>query len=109
MIPWKRKWPPALVFLAGIFHGQRSLAGYSPCGHKESDTTEPLSTAHIYISTDKDQTCASGQVRELNLRLLDYIGIGLQLVASQAPKIKTKILSEENHLLKCSETKTNQR
>ena len=21
-------------------HGQRSLAGYSPCGHKESDTTE---------------------------------------------------------------------
>jgi len=27
-------------------HGQRSLAGYSPWGHKESDTTEPLRTAH---------------------------------------------------------------
>ena len=27
-------------------HGQRSLAGYSPWGHKESDTTERLSTAH---------------------------------------------------------------
>ena len=26
-------------------HGQRSLAGYSPWGCKESDTTEPLSTA----------------------------------------------------------------
>ena len=26
-------------------HGQRSLAGYSPWGHKESDTTEWLSTA----------------------------------------------------------------
>ena len=26
-------------------HGQRSLAGYSPWGHKESDTTEGLSTA----------------------------------------------------------------
>ena len=25
-------------------HGQRSLAGYSPWGHKESDTTERLST-----------------------------------------------------------------
>ena len=25
---------------------QRSLAGYSPWGHKESDTTEQLSTAH---------------------------------------------------------------
>ena len=27
-------------------HGQRSLAGYSPCGRKESDTTDRLSTAH---------------------------------------------------------------
>ena len=25
---------------AGKSHGQRSLAGYSSCGHKESDTTE---------------------------------------------------------------------
>ena len=28
--------------LVGEFHGQRSLAGYSPWGHKELDTTEPL-------------------------------------------------------------------
>ena len=28
------------VFLSGESHGQRSLAGYSPWGHKESDTTE---------------------------------------------------------------------
>ena len=27
-------------------HRQRSLADYSPCGCKESDTTERLSTAH---------------------------------------------------------------
>ena len=26
-------------------HGQRSLVGCSPCGHKESDMTEQLSTA----------------------------------------------------------------
>ena len=26
-------------------HGQRSLVGYSPCVHIESDTTEQLSTA----------------------------------------------------------------
>ena len=26
-------------------HGQKSLVGYSPWGHKESDTTEQLSTA----------------------------------------------------------------
>ena len=28
------------VFLAGEFHGQRSLAGCNPWGCKESDTTE---------------------------------------------------------------------
>ena len=53
MIPWKRKWPPALVFLAGIFHGQRSLAGYSPCGHKESDMTEQLSPAKVGVGRPK--------------------------------------------------------
>ena len=30
------------VFLPGEFHGQRSLAGYSPWGCKELDTTEQL-------------------------------------------------------------------
>ena len=33
---------PTLVFLPGEFNGQRSLAGYSPWGCKESDTTERL-------------------------------------------------------------------
>ena len=28
-------------------HGQSSLVGYSPWGHKESATTEQLSTQHI--------------------------------------------------------------
>ena len=28
------------VFLSGEFHIQRSLVGYSPWGHKQSDTTE---------------------------------------------------------------------
>ena len=41
-ISWRRKWLPTPVFLPGKFHGQRSLAGYSLCGRKESDTTEPL-------------------------------------------------------------------
>ena len=40
--PWRREWQPTPVFLPGQSHGQRSLAGYSPWGHKESDTTEWL-------------------------------------------------------------------
>ena len=39
-IPWSRKWQRTPVFLPGKFHGQRSLAGYSPWGRKESDMTE---------------------------------------------------------------------
>ena len=39
-IPWRRKRQPTPVFLPGESHGQRSLAGYSPLRHKESDMTE---------------------------------------------------------------------
>ena len=42
---WRRKWQPTPVFLPGKFHGQRSLAGYSPWGCKELDMTEWLTTA----------------------------------------------------------------
>ena len=38
-IPWRRKWQPTPVFLPRKSHGQRSLAGYSAWGYKESDTT----------------------------------------------------------------------
>ena len=41
-IPRRKEWLPTLVFLPGEFHGQRSLVGYSPWGHKVSDTTEQL-------------------------------------------------------------------
>ena len=40
--PWRREWQPTPVFLPGESHGQRSLVGYSPWSHKESDTTEWL-------------------------------------------------------------------
>ena len=29
-IPWRREWPPTPLFLSGEFHGQKSLASYSP-------------------------------------------------------------------------------
>ena len=43
-IPQGEKWQPTPVLLAGKSHGQRSLVGYIPWGHKESDTTEPACT-----------------------------------------------------------------
>ena len=39
-ISWRRNWQPTPVFLPGESHGQRSLAGYSPQGRKESDMTK---------------------------------------------------------------------
>ena len=39
-IPWWRKWQPTPVFLLGKSHGWRSLVGYSPWHHKESNMTE---------------------------------------------------------------------
>ena len=41
-IPWRREWQPNPIFLPGKSHGQRSLAGFSPRGHKESDKTEMI-------------------------------------------------------------------
>ena len=50
-IPWSRKQQPTPVCLTGESHGQRSLAGYSPWGCRESDTT-----AHMHAITS-DVAC----------------------------------------------------
>ena len=39
---WRRQWHPTPVLLPGKSHGRRSLAGCSPRGRKETDTTERL-------------------------------------------------------------------
>ena len=52
---WSLGWEDSLekgmtttpVCLPGEFHGQRSLVGYSPWGHKEWDTTERLTLSKV--------------------------------------------------------------
>ena len=39
---WRSKWQSTPALLPGKSHGQRTLVGYSPWGHKESDMTERL-------------------------------------------------------------------
>ena len=48
--PGRRKWQPTPVFLPGKPHGQRSLAGSSSWGRKESDTTEETTSLHPLAS-----------------------------------------------------------
>ena len=43
----RRQWQPTPVLLPGKSHGWRSLIGFSPWGHEESDTNERL---HIFFS-----------------------------------------------------------
>ena len=47
-MPWRREWLPIPVFLPGEFHGQRSLASYSPWGCKELGMTEWLTCWQSY-------------------------------------------------------------
>ena len=43
--PLEKEMATIPVFLPGEFHGQRSLAGYSPWGLKELDTTDRLTVS----------------------------------------------------------------
>ena len=48
--PLEKEMATHQVFLPGEFHGQRSLVGCNPQGHKELDTTECLTLSFfIYI------------------------------------------------------------
>ena len=61
---WRREWKPTPVFLPGEFHGQRSLAGYSPWGCKKSDMIEQLTlTCNLVVF-------CSGMLRFLSFSLL---------------------------------------
>ena len=58
-IPWRRECRPTPVFYPGEFRGQRSLAGYSPWGCKELDTTEEvtlsLSERSVFAPSGREQ------------------------------------------------------
>ena len=63
-ILWSRTWQPTPVFLPGEFHGQRSLAGYSPWGHKQSDWSHLVACMHV-PSHILDFWYSGGQIRSV--------------------------------------------
>ena len=72
MIPRRRKWQPTAVLLPGESHGQRSLEGYIPQGHKESDLTE--ATQHARTHTHTLLTLLHYTYSVKNIRLLPGAG-----------------------------------
>ena len=65
-ILWRRKWQPTPVSLSGESHGQRSLVGYNPWGHKESGTTE--ASEQVHTQNDLIQKTSSRKMKEPNVR-----------------------------------------
>ena len=47
--PLEKEMTTHSIFMPRESHGQRSLVGYSPWGHKESDTTEQLTHTHVLM------------------------------------------------------------
>ena len=69
--PWRREWLPTLLFLPEKSHGQSSLVGYSPWGHKESDMTEQLSLLlHVLL-----QSCDSANRDKSPIQRVPGIGL----------------------------------
>ena len=70
---------PTPVFLPGKFHEQRSLAGYSPRGPKESDTTERLST-----HAQSHPACGGDRVNCYHLHVDSKTSVGATLSMSSS-------------------------
>ena len=71
-MPWRRKWQLTPVFLPGESQGQRSLADYSPRGHKELEMTERARACththtHTHTHTQWAQVFQSPQQVDNNL------------------------------------------
>ena len=66
----RRQWHPTPVLLPGKSHGQRSLAGYSPWGRRESDTTQWLTLSlwrHALVQWWKNPPASAGDARDTDM------------------------------------------
>ena len=64
--PLQEGMQPTPVFLPGESHGRRSLAGYSPWGHKELDTTEGLLPVGLSFVVGANMTAETGRQIKVN-------------------------------------------
>ena len=71
-VPWRRAWQPTPVFLPGESHGQRSLVGYSPWVHKDSDMIDWSNLAHVLHTS----ALSSATRQEWKMHLLETRELG---------------------------------
>ena len=108
-IPCSMKWQLAPVLLSGEFHGQRSLAGYSPWGRRESNMAEHTPYRRfvrtVYINTSRWSVFlpwlhlgwAPNKWWLWLARMVTYIKVGTQgnSVSDSIPSVHTLL----NHLI----------
>ena len=82
--PWRRARQPTPAFLPGESHGQRSLAGYSPWGHKELNTTEQLNNDYKVMVTRFQVSCPGYRIEGNEVKVAErtrcFSGANLTLV-----------------------------
>ena len=84
-IPWRRKWQPTPAFLPGESRGWRSLAGYSPCGRKESDMTESLSVGGLVIKNPPSNAGDAGLIPDQGTKIPPALGQLILLLQGKDP------------------------
>ena len=56
-IPWRRKWQPTPIYLPEKSHGQRSLVGYSPWGHRRVGHDLATKQQHLNLLNFAKHSC----------------------------------------------------
>ena len=75
---------PTPVFLPGEFHGQRHLAGYSPWGCQEPDTTEQVCSSSSPGTLGPEALSAGPQLEDVDLLGL-RVSLGPQPLSPDSP------------------------
>ena len=95
--PWSRKGQPSPIFLTGEFHGQRSLAGYSPC-LKELGATEHTRLHTHAVLDQQSRTILPTYLP--NCLLFTFCGVGFPGLCSKFEfKFQTRIKAHQVSVL----------
>ena len=94
-IPWRRTWQSTPALLPEESHGQRSLMGYSPRSHRESDTTEAIQHIHTHDMLRLRNFLTHSGLQFLHFNLFMDVPCGLQDL-SFLTRDRTCILGNES-------------